>query len=159
MITAMHVHKYKIKQNQKGIGLVEVIAALGISVIVITSLVSLSLTTLRSSLQSKLLLEATKIANKEVEALRSYRDRSLTWDQFIIDITPCIAAQCNMTDLNTVTTGAGTINSNGQTLTKSFTLTQETEDLIKVEVEVLWSVGPQAKNTHIYTYLSNWQNK
>lgn len=70
----------KILNNQKGIGLIEVIAALGIATIVITALVSMAIFTLRSSLESKLLLESTKQANVEIELIRALRDKSAFWD-------------------------------------------------------------------------------
>ena len=148
----------KLMKNQKGIGLVEVIAALGISIIVITALVSLALFTMRSSLTSKLLLEASKTANKELESVRAYRDRSASWDGFLTDMAGCFGNLCNMDGL-TVASGEGTIVIDNETITKSFTLTQESSEIVQVEIEVLWNVGGEQKSTHLYTHLTNWRDK
>ena len=85
----------KNKKAQKGFALVEVIAALGVSALVITALISLSISTLRTSLDSELLLEGTKIANREVELVRAYRDgyesedTPRSWENFISAIQNC----------------------------------------------------------------------
>ena len=81
--------------DKRGIGLIEVIAALAIAVIVITALVSMAIFTLRSSLESKLLLESTKQANVELELIRALRDSYPYWDDpadiegFWDDISAC----------------------------------------------------------------------
>ncbi|RJR27397.1 hypothetical protein C4561_02495 [candidate division WWE3 bacterium] len=167
--------------NQKGIGLVEVIAAFGISMVVITALVSLSLYTLRSSLQSKLLLEATKIANRESELVRAFRDdENVSWLVFMdtLDITDndplvsdydctCAAApctkQCNMTSNPVqVNAGARVENIDGQNVTHWFSIVPDANDptnIVRVYVTVTWDVGTQAKMTNVYTDLSNWRGK
>ena len=76
--------KSKKMTYQKGVALVEVIAALGVSALVITALVSLAISTLRTSLDSKLLLEGTKLANREIEMVRAYRDKpDVSWEDYI----------------------------------------------------------------------------
>ena len=166
-----------IKHNQKGIGLVEVIAAFGITIVVLTSLVSLALYTMRSSLSSKLLLEGTKIANREAELVRAYRDSpTRTWTQFLTALGPapsgsnCICTTYpNCTNQCSMTTSGGSINSSssneiidGQTVTRQFYVVRDSNDpnnIIRVYITVSWTIGPRAVTTHIYTDLSNWQNK
>ncbi|OGC68698.1 hypothetical protein A2415_01960 [candidate division WWE3 bacterium RIFOXYC1_FULL_39_7] len=169
------------KLNEKGIGLVEVIAAFGISIVVITSLVSLSLYTLRSSLQSKLLLEGTKIANRESELVRAFRDdETVSWDIFLdsLDIadndplvndfdctcaaTPC-TKQCYMTsNPMEVHSGALTEVIDNQQITHSFNIVPDANDpanIVRVSITVTWNVGSQAKMTNVYTDLSNWRGR
>lgn len=67
----------KYKPNQEGIGLVETIVALGLGVVVLTALVSLSVFTLRTSTRGKLMLEGSKRANEQLELVRAYRDLRL----------------------------------------------------------------------------------
>lgn len=151
--------------NQKGIGLVEVIAALGISVIVITALVSLSLYTLRSSLQSKLQLEATKLANRELEMLRAFRDQN-TWADFRSDLLTytCETNAChveNTAGVFSVSSGSADEIIDNQTITRSFMYTPDSEDpndIVEITVTVTWVVGADTKETNLYTHLTNWQN-
>ena len=158
------LNKLNTLREEKGIGLVEVIAALGISVIVITALVSLSLYTLRSSLQSKLQLEATKIANREVEMLRAFRDQN-TWTIFRTDTTSCEGGSAcyviNAEGTFSVSSGSIVEVIDGQNMTRSFTLkpdTDDPQDIIEVTVTVTWQIGSQVKETNLYTQLTNWQN-
>ena len=171
----MHLKKI----NQKGIGLVEVIAALGISVVVITSLVSLSLFTLRSSLESKLLLEGTKVANRELELVRAYRDSSDVWvDEndfpaagdsgraFLNNIDTCnsVTNMCHIDSSSfSVVTGVGTSGTGAEVVKWGFYVTQagggpiqKTDQAVRISVEANWLVGGQNKYARLYTDLTNW---
>ena len=158
------------KLNQKGIGLVETVAALGVAVVVITSLVSLALFTLRSSINSKLFLEGTKMANEEIELVRAYRDSSgMTWSGnpgFIVNMGPCFGAlaKCFVnTSGNPLTISASeeTFNSGQPTeLKRFFRLSYPVSgntNLVRVEVEASWKVGSITKYAHNYTELANWK--
>lgn len=155
------------KSSEKGIALVEMIVALGIAAIVITSLVSLSISSLRMSVKSKLLLEGSKIANRELELVRAYRDNSTLWAQFIADIRNC-NNPCSMN-----TAGGGlylnpTIENLGTTevITRSFTATtpggaqlQTTDDIARISVSVTWKIGAETKGAYLYTDLTNWRGE
>ena len=168
-----------LKNNEKGIGLVEVIAALGISVVVLTSLVSLSLFTIRSSLQSKLLLEGTKLANRELELVRAYRDASVEWEDgsdadsngFLDDVMSCMneANACHMDfspavsvdDSGPITQGSG-----AETITRYFLATRQDgtqlqagDQVVRITVVVSWDIGNETKYARLYTDLTNWANR
>lgn len=151
-------------KEQKGIGLVEVIAALGISVVVITSLLSLTLFSLRTSLQSTLLMEGTKAANTQMELVRAYRDQSATsWATFVSTTSGCtpVSGGCYI-DINAdpLVVKAGSVpTAAGGTpiLTRFYAAPVSTA--IQVTVQSAWSVGGQNKETFVYTDFTNWQQK
>jgi Tfp pilus assembly protein PilV len=155
----MNIHKNK---NEKGIALVEVIAALGIAVIVITSLVSLSISTMRASLKSKLLLEGSKIANREIELVRAFRDNSATWSDFLTVLACTSLNPCSMkTDGSGIISGR-TIENPGTTeaLTRSFTATDPSSNgIIRISVSVTWNVGNDAHGAYLQTDLTNWRGR
>ncbi len=142
-------------------GLVEVIAALGISVVVITSLLSLTLFSLRTSLTSSLLMEGTKAANVETELIRAYRD-SIDWDTFSGEFLSCtdssVGCHIDKTSLK-VTTGYESFVSSGVTVTTGFYVTDSDTNIIHVTVKSSWDIGGQTKNTYVYTDFTNWQKK
>jgi hypothetical protein len=165
------------KSLKKGIALVEVIAALGIAVIIISSLVSLSVYTLRSSLNSKLQLEATKIANRELELIRAYRD-STDWDTFIGAVASCggAAAGCNKfchiesnIDGLVISDGVDTVGTSVETINRSFAAYKNssakrdclvsTDTAVRIDVTVSYDVAGVTKYTHLYTDLTNWAGK
>lgn len=173
MLNQQTVTTTKKANLKKGIGLVEVIASFGITIVVLTSLVSLALYTMRSSLNSKLMLEGTKIANREIELVRAYRDSpTRTWSAFLSGLStaqcscaslPCIN-RCHMTNTNpvTVVNGTTTESIDGQTVTRYFYVTPDTAsspNIVRVYVTTSWVVGPRTNSTHIYTDLTNWQSK
>lgn len=159
-------------KNQKGIGLIEVIAALSVSVVVITALVSLSVFTLRSSLSSKLLLEGTKLSSGEMELVRAVRDASLKWSDssgslgFVNSVMPC-SSQCyvNASDLSIVE-GAQTIGTGNMAVKRFFSVTDANgggavglgTSIVRVSVTAQWGPG-FTKSTSLYTDLTNWKNK
>jgi type II secretory pathway pseudopilin PulG len=163
----MFVHK----KNQKGIGLIEVIAALAISIIVITSLVSLSLYTLRSSSNNRYFQEATSAATKELELLRAYRDNLNEWSDFVLEMMDNCGGEtegdyCSMSTsggINVVGTGKKdpivsdvvvsyfkATDGNGNPLAAD-------SQLVRVEIIAAWALGGDIKETHVYTEFTNWR--
>ena len=82
--------KHKSITHEKGIGLIETIAAMGVAMIIVTSIVSLSVYTLRASTTSKLMIMGSKYATEELERLRAKRDNTNTWLSFYnSDVPAC----------------------------------------------------------------------
>lgn len=157
-------------KTSKGIALVEVIAALGIAVVVLTALVSLSLFTLRATLSNKLQLEGTKWATRESELIRAYRDQSdFTWAMFISNMTSCTSPCCINTETDPISVqhtycvaSAGT----PEEVIWSFTATNltggaltPTDTTARFNIKATWIVGGVLKQTNLYTDLSNWREK
>src|SRR5690606_10904067 len=139
------------KRDERGIGLVETMLALGIGVIIITSMVSLAIFTMRTSLQNKLNLEGTQLANQEIERVRAFRD-SRTWATFLADIDgsngiDCFATDCHMVEGSSPTVGAGVYvigQGTPQELRRSFRITDQSggqDALLRISVTVNWRVG------------------
>jgi hypothetical protein len=149
-----------IKNNEKGIGLVETIAALGISIVVLTSLVSLSLYTLRSSQQSKYMLEASKLATEELERVRAVRDSSTAWVAFKTNMLACNATSpCRVnTSLAIVSAGASPYTDpENNKYSRYFFVAEPSPDILRISVTVSYTVGGQTKFVHNYTDLTNWR--
>ncbi len=151
--------------NEHGIGLIETLLALGISIIIVTSMVSLAIFTLRASLENKLLLSGTQVSNQEIELVRAYRD-SRAWATFVADVSSpgidCFGADCHMDSSGAlgVESGVFVINEgSNEEITKSFRLSDINGDmsLIRVTVTVSWTVGSNTKYAHSYTELSDWR--
>lgn len=155
------------KRTEKGIALIEVIAALGVTVIVITSLVALSISTMRASLRSKLLLEGTKIANRELELVRAARDNSLTWTDFVTSlINNNCSSGCHMTPDGVVLSGSAVDGSGTEAISRSFTATEPggaqlsgTDMLARISVSVTWNVGGTLSGAYLYTDLTSWRSQ
>jgi len=155
-----------LKINKKGMGLIEVIAALGIATMVVTSLVSLAIFTLRSSLKSKLLLEGSKVANREMELIRAYRDKNL-WSTFITNMNNCRTSDVPPKPVCYMDLDATSINLGIEPPVETMDLDQVSRgfyveqdgDIIQVNVVVQWREGTDLKNTTLRTDLTNWQNK
>lgn len=151
---------------EEGIGLVETMIAIGIAIIVITALVSLSLFTLRSSLQSKLNLQGTKVANQQLELVRAYRDTQ-GWDQFIstLQVRNCANNNCYVTTGLSLVSGLGEINpGTAEEIDYYFRITDPedgfvewNEKLLRVSVTVHWVVGSEDRYTYNYTDVSDWR--
>lgn len=150
------------KNIEKGIGLVETIVALGISIVVLTSLVSLALYTLRSSQQSKYMLEASKLATEELERVRAARD-SMSWSTLVTGfkakVLPCDGTpKCYVTTALAISSVPATGEVVGTYYTRYFTVTQPATDVLRIAVTVSYAIGGQTKYVRNYTDLTNWRN-
>lgn len=174
----------KLIKDEKGMGLVETIAALGIAIMVITALVSLAIFTLRTSQNSKFLLQGSKLANEGVERVRAYRE-SMVWGTFVNNLRECddgLTDRCSVIWNGSSYVFSSTSPSNVEVISYDATSTLEdvtrsfrafdpaddptgtaantisgTEDLIRLEVVVSWAIGGQTKTARIYTDMSNWR--
>lgn len=163
------------KSFTRGIGLVEVIAALGISIVVITALVSLSLFTIRTSLRSRLTLKGAEIASKELELVRAFRDWN-TWANFVSAMQQCddpTSSKCSVSSSGggfSVIVNPDVSDSDGVAvyfkaidpivgdITGDTTAIETTDPVIRIAVTAEWNVaGP--RTTSVYTDLTNWQGK
>jgi Tfp pilus assembly protein PilV len=168
----MKKHFLKTYSNQQGLGLVETIIALGVGVMVITSIVSLSVFTLRSSTQSRLMLQATKVASEELELVRAKRDTANAWPSFRSSFYNPPGIDCSVNDCyidsNTLVVAQGTeliSETGGASMVRSFRVSNPTApattwlntNTLRFSVTVNWSVGGVTKSTHTYTDLTNWR--
>lgn len=176
LIVTKPLKKFK---KEQGIGLVEVIFSLGVAVVVITSLVSLALFTLRASTQSKMLLTGTKLVSQEIENVRAARDITATtssesWGDFVDLIRDCNPAQskCHMNlspgfvTVTKVSYGSTMPRISGievyflvSTVTGASLGSSEYPDVIKISVFANWDIGGVTKRAANYTILSSWRDK
>lgn len=154
------------KLNQKGIGLIETLLAVGVGIIVITSMVALAVFTVRASLQSQLTLKGSQLASQEIELVRAYRD-TRTWSEFLTGMNSCFTGDCYMSNVGSVAVASGQYSEGlgAKEITRYFTLTNLTggaivdAELVRVNVTVQWQIGDDIKTAHNYTELSNWRDR
>jgi Tfp pilus assembly protein PilV len=157
-----------IEVNQRGIGLVETMLALGIGLIIITSMVSLSIFTLRASLQNKLAFNGTQSVNQQVELVRAYRDSLDTWGEFVQSLDGtlglnCFTSDCHMNESGVLTVLSGQLVSFSGTpeeMRKSFRVSDQSggaKTLLRISATASWRVGAATKYANNYTELSDWR--
>lgn len=161
------------KKIRKAMGLIEVLIAVTVSVIALTAMVSMVVTALRSSLQSRMYLEATKLASQQLERVRAYRD-SKSWAEFTSELSGCYAP--SSTDIGNTCHLLANLGRNngifdgtavgGTGISYYFYITDLNGDQIssssppsnvRVTAIAFWDGG--AKQTTMITDLSNWQGK
>lgn len=162
----------KLHQNEKGLGLIETIAALGVAVVVITALVSLSVFTLRSSTKGKLLQRGSKLASNELELVRAYRDRQDSWETFVLAVQGCSqASPCHMEIAGTsLSVGPNELVYDKDTAVETGVLFYVTDPInvdgvstadpvLRITVQTRWKISGQDNFSFIYTDISNWRTQ
>jgi len=151
--------------NEKGLGLVEVVVAMGVAMIVITAMISLAIFTLKATTQSKGLLEATRQANKQMEKLRAYRDNYVAtqgWEDFynLLTVAPNCSTNCSSNrvcyiDDNFVFHDDDNPNP-APTSCFYATSVSENNNVLNVVTVATWRIGGETKSAYSYSRLSNW---
>jgi type II secretory pathway pseudopilin PulG len=165
-------------KNEEGIGLVEVIVSLGIALVVVTAMISLSVFTLRTSTQSELLMESTRMANQQLERVRAARDvysNVSSWGDFYNELVGSNCSEtcseedarpaCYIDDSYTPQADSTPPTNSDNSITTCF-FVEEVDDgtggtdnkRLDVTAVSTWEIGGERKYTHSYTRLSNWQN-
>jgi hypothetical protein len=175
------------RKFRKGMGLIEVLGALTLSVVALTALVSMVIYAMRSSLQSQLMLEGTNMANEQLENMRLFRNAS-TWVDFKTAIinagcrvgsdTYC-QVSCSVGGFGNVTcsipnySGTNPIGISGLETTEGLYTWFQAEDasatppsnqvtptttIVRVTATSGWQIGSD-RSTSVTTDFSNWQGK
>ncbi|HDQ88750.1 MAG TPA: hypothetical protein ENN92_01220 [candidate division WWE3 bacterium] len=169
------VYKRRKSKDEKGIGLVEVMLAFGVSVIVITALVSLSTFVLKSATTSSRMMQGTRLVNKEIEAVRVVRDlhisdENLSWEDFYNVVGACILGSGTATD-PVCSASACTVDlesegtsyllpvfNEADSITVCFGSREVVSEPDKIDIIAVatWNIGGQTKYVHNYTRLTDW---
>ncbi len=154
--------------DQAGIGLVEIIISLGVAMVIVTSMVSLAIFTLRTSNESENLMKGSRMVNQHMERIRAFRDEYSTWSDFYNLLTGvscsenCTGTSCFVDDSIIFDRSSSPPGFDG--ITTCFYV-EEVEDSpgvidrtkLDVIVVATWMSGDERKFTHSYSRLSNWQ--
>ncbi|MDP1710410.1 MAG: hypothetical protein Q8L46_00490 [candidate division WWE3 bacterium] len=136
---------------RSGQSLVEAIAAIGITVLVVTGLVVLATGAVRSATLTKNRSLAVQYAQEGMEALRSVRDRDFT----ALPTSGTNRVVWTGSEWSTLT-GSETIVSHIR-YTRSFTSTLISAGKLKIAMTVAWTDSAGAHTVDLTTYLTNWQ--
>mgnify|MGYP001097427579 CR=1 FL=1 len=153
--------------NEKGLGLVEVIVAMGVAMIIITAMISLAIFTLKATTQSKGLLEATRQANKQMEKLRAYRDNYVatsSWEDFYNYLivggagycsTNCSSGHVCYIDDNFAFHDAPNPNPAPTACFYAIPVSGNS-NVLNIVTIAPWQIGGETKSAYSYSRLSNW---
>jgi len=129
-------------KSQKGQTLVEVLAGLGMILIVVTALIGMGIVALKASTSARNRTVAAKLANEGMELVRSARDQN-TWTAFLVLSWP---------DEDIEVDGDGTDDFTRETDTSSAGAGKEL-----VEVVVKWDESSGEKSTSVTSFLTDWR--
>ena len=121
--------------NQRGQTLIEVVAGIGLLVIVVTALIGMGVVALKTSTSAKNRTVAAKLANEGMEIARSVRDQS------------GLSAVVNASDSVTV----GSV-----TFTRQRRVSGPADEKTIV-VTVSWPESSGTKSTSVTSYLTDWR--
>ena len=133
---------FKYLKNQKGQTLVEVLAGLGLILIVVTALIGMGVVALKASTSARNRTVAAKLANEGMEIARSVRDQNSLAD---------------------VDTGTAELSGDDTTVgSVTFTRTWDISDVVvgekkKITVEVSWPESSGTKTSSVTSYLTDWR--
>ena len=140
----------KFMSSRRGQSLIEALAAIAVTMLVVTSLVGLGVSAIRSATVSRNRASAVSYAQEGMEAIRSIRDRGYG------ELSSCSGTrkvywsgsrwECQ--------SGAETLDS---IFTRSFTASEVTPGKLQVAVRVTWIDNAGSHTMNLDSYLTNWR--
>jgi len=131
----------KIKKNQSGISLIEIVVSVGIIAVILLSIALLSTKSLQMAQMAQTRQTAISYARKGIELVRLNRETK-PWNTFVSEIN---------------NTSIYPINEQIQpNMTRSYSITQDSSDKVLVEVTIIWT---DVKGQHTITQtttLTRW---
>lgn len=157
----------KYREKNAGFSLIGVIASLFIVAIGLTSVISLSSMSLKSSATSKMRLIASGLAQEGIEAVRDIRRSNIEWDDWHSSISNGdYRVQYNNTDLIAFFDTPLKINANGyyqydsgdnSVFYRKVTFNKVSANELKLTVEVKWEIRNQWSYLTVEDHLWNWK--
>jgi len=133
-------------RSQEGQTLIEVVAGIGLLVIVVTALIGMGIVALKTSTSARNRTVAAKLASEEVELVRAFRDSTDSGKGF--SNLSCVA-QCYINTSTLIVAGTETV----QTIfTRYFTVTNVSAGKKKIDAFVSWTESSGAKSVSVTSY-------
>ena len=149
----------------EGQTLVETVAALAVTVIIITALVGMAVTSLRSSNLSRSKAIASQLLSEEIEKVRIYRDAN-TFGGLTADLTALRTLQaCNtnvgpyyVNSSNNLVGSSETVSLNSLNFSRYFyACLSASSTQLRVTATVSWNDSAGTHPIKATTYFSNWR--
>jgi Tfp pilus assembly protein PilV len=141
--------------NNRGQTLIEVVTSLGLILIVVAALIGLGIVALKTSSSSRNRTVAAKLANEEMELVRSFRDSTDSGKGFS-NLT--CAGDCYIdSSLNIVAGRDSSVTVAGVTFTRYFNLETISSSKLKVTAKTEWPESGGTKSVSVSSYLTNWR--
>lgn len=163
-------------KSQRGQSLVEIVVAVGLIFTAVVSLLALATSSMKSAGLGVTKVRATKLANKEMELIRAYRD-SMDWTTFWYEITNyyscwegeggnnCFVGFTDPTSSDLSLTLYGVIDTSSPPFTQYFNVIDVSEmpggvseeNKLRVIVHVEWSDQSGNHDGGINSILADWE--
>lgn len=144
-------------KNSGGYALVEIMLAFGIAMIIVVSMVSLAVVTIRASTNTKTYEEAGKLVQGQVERLKLKRDIT-PWSTFMPSMVTCSGTNTKCSVDSNLSVSTSSISTTGSGITYYFYITDASSDgtSFKYTVVANWSVYGANKVYRVEGVLSDW---
>lgn len=145
-------------KNVKGFALLEILLAFGISIIIVTAMVSLAVSTVRAATTNNAYSEAGKLAQRQAERLKLKRDTT-GWSDFLLLLQNCSGTPCYIDSGLTIQSGNKVEGTGPTAVTYSFrtgSVVAGTKEFTYT-VTTSWNISNKAKTYIIEGLLSDWQ--
>ena len=136
--------------SQRGQTLVEVLAGLGMILIVVTALIGMGVVALKASTSARNRTVAAKLASEEMELVRGFRDS----EGFSNLACSHASGKCHINASGGIDGDTETVQTN---FTRYFTLSTVVAGKIKVIATVEWPESSGTKTTSVTSYLTDWR--
>ncbi len=148
------------RKNEKGQSLFEIIVAISLIALIITSIVSITSIALKNNVHARNQSLAVDYTQEAYEHLRSIKNEN--WDAFYPYSSDDPGTTWCMNTLENPLTNSGdcddveTIDNKGTQFTREATLVRNSINSISVNIEVSWSESGKSFTNKIYTYLNDY---
>lgn len=154
----------KVKSLLGGQTLIETVTALAVVIILVSSLVTVSIASVRSATLTSNKITAAQLAYQQLEQVRTARDSTYTWSAFtsLFDVGgPCLSSgtcftSCTSSSCVVNTSGSGSYSSGGTTFAISIFGSFQA-DGVHANSVVSWTDSLGIHNERLSTIFTNWR--